>query len=47
MIPFLDVYIVNAVLVAIANILVVFAIVYFVGTVILLVWPHTLLKVSV
>lgn len=45
MVPLLDVRIVLTVLSCIGNILVAFALLYAVGTAVLLIWPHTLLKV--
>ncbi len=45
MVPLLDVRIVLTVISCIGNILVAFALLYAVGTAILLIWPHTLLKV--
>ncbi len=45
MIPLVDVRIVLTIISCIGNILVAFALLYAVGTAILLIWPHTLLKV--
>jgi hypothetical protein len=46
MVPLLDVRIVLTILSCIGNILVAFALLYAVGTAVLLIWPHTLLKVA-
>ncbi len=46
MVPLLDVRIVLTILSCIGNILIAFALLYAVGTAVLLIWPHTLLKVA-
>ncbi len=45
MVPMIDVRIVMTVISCIGNILVAFALIYAIGTAVLLIWPHTLLKV--